>query len=74
MFGSILSHLSPYARVLTAVAPFLLAIAIRFIYGQNRVTRMLLSIGTMWFAVNILLAPLSTGMQRDLAQVRGWFR
>jgi hypothetical protein len=74
MLGSILTHLSPYARVLTAVMPFLLAIAIRCIYGKNRVTQVLLSISTMWFAVNILLAPYSAGMQRDLAQVRAWFR
>jgi hypothetical protein len=74
MLGSIFTHLSPYARVLTAVMPFLLAIAIRFIHGKNRVTQVLLSISTMWFAVNILLAPYSAGMQRDLAQVRAWFR
>jgi hypothetical protein len=36
--------------------------------------QVLLSISTMWFAVNILLAPYSAGMQRDLAQVRAWFR
>ena len=74
MAGSILNHLSPYARVLTAVIPFLLAIAIRFIYGKNRATQVLLSISTMWFAVNVLLAPYSAGMQRDIAQVRAWFR
>jgi hypothetical protein len=74
MAGSILDHLSPYARVLTAVIPFLLAIAIRFIYGKNRATQVLLSISTMWFAVNVLLAPYSAGMQRDIEQVRAWFR
>ena len=74
MLGSIVNHLSPYARILTAVMPFLLAITIRFIYGPNRVTKMLLSIGTMWFAVNILLSPYSAGMQRDIAHVRAWFR
>ncbi len=74
MLGSILDHLSHYARILTAVMPFLLAIAIRFIYGKNRVTHALLSISTLWFAINILLAPYSDGMQRDLAHVRSWFR
>jgi hypothetical protein len=74
MPGSILHDLSHYARILTAVMPFLLAVAIRFIHGKNRVTGVLLSIGAMWFAVNILLAPYSAGMQRDLAYVRAWFR
>ncbi len=74
MLGSILHHLSRYARILTAVMPFLLAVAIRFIYGKNRVTHMLLSISAMWFTVNILLAPYSAGMQRDIAHVRAWFR
>ncbi|MGA3019242.1 MAG: hypothetical protein ABSF62_19125 [Bryobacteraceae bacterium] len=74
MLGSILHQLSHYARILTAVMPFLLAIVIRFLYGKNRVTKVLLSISTMWFAVNIMLAPYSAGMQRDLAYVRAWFR
>ncbi|MGD0871297.1 MAG: hypothetical protein ABSB88_17230 [Bryobacteraceae bacterium] len=74
MLGSILHHLSAYARVLTAVMPFLLAITIRFLYGKNRVTQVLLSISSMWFAVNVLLAPYSAGMQRDIAHVWAWFR
>jgi hypothetical protein len=74
MLGSLLNHLSPYARILTAVMPFLLAIAIRLLYGRNRVTHVLLSISTMWFAVNLLLTPYSAGMQRDLARVRVWLR
>ncbi|MGA2194256.1 MAG: hypothetical protein ABSH40_03220 [Bryobacteraceae bacterium] len=74
MLASILDHLSHYARILTAVTPFLLAVAIRFVYGKKRVTGMLLSISAMWFAVNVLAAPYSAGMQRDLAYVRAWFR
>ena len=74
MLGNILNHLSPYARVLTAVMPFVLAIALRFIYGKNRATQVLLSISTVWFAVNVLLAPYSLRMQQDIAQVRAWFR
>jgi hypothetical protein len=73
MLGNILTALSPYVRVLTAVIPLAIAIAIRFIYGRSRISRVLLSLGTMWFAVNILLAPYSGGMQRDLAHVRAWF-
>ena len=74
MIGGILHHWSSYARVLTAVMPFLLAIALRFIYGKKRITQVLLWIGAMWFAVNGLLVAYSAGMQRDPAQVRAWFR
>jgi hypothetical protein len=73
MLGAMFHHLSPYARVLTAILPFVLAIAVRFVYGKNRLTHTLLSISTMWFAINILLTPFSAGMQRDLVQMRGWF-
>jgi hypothetical protein len=34
----------------------------------------LLSLGTVWFAVNVLLAPFSTRMQQDILELRGIFR
>ena len=68
--ASILDDFSPYARVATALAPFLIAIVIRLIFGKNRVTRVLLSISTTWFAINILMAPYSAGMRRDLEHLR----
>jgi hypothetical protein len=64
--GKIFEHLSPYSRVLTAIAPFLAAIVLRLVFGKNRLTRVLLSISTMWFAVNVMMAPYSEGMRRDL--------
>ncbi|MDR3701643.1 MAG: hypothetical protein P4L56_18490 [Candidatus Sulfopaludibacter sp.] len=64
--ATILDDLSPYARVATAIAPFLAAIVLRLIFGKNRVTRLLLSISTTWFAINILMAPYSASMRRDL--------
>jgi hypothetical protein len=70
----LLDELSPYARVVTAIAPFLLAIVLRLTFGKNRVTRILLSISTTWFAINILLAPYSANMQRDLNHLRAMFR
>jgi len=73
MIGSILDHLSPYSRVITATLPFAIATLARFIYGKNRTTKVLLSIGTMWFFVNVILAPYSGGMQQDMAHVRAWF-
>ena len=71
---SILEDLSPHARVATAVAPCVLAILLRFLLGNNRLTRVLLSLGTVWFAVNVLLAPFSTRMQQDILELRGIFR
>jgi hypothetical protein len=68
-----LYDLSPYARLATALAPFLLAIGFRLVFGKNRVTRLLLSISTTWFAVNLLMAPFSSAMQRDLEHLRVMF-
>jgi hypothetical protein len=68
--GEIFAHLSPYARVLTAVAPFLGALVLRLIFGKNRLTRLLLSVGTMWFAANVMMAPYSQGMRLDLWNLR----
>jgi len=70
----LLHFVSRNARILTAVLPFAIAMGIRFVYGRSRLTQALISIGTAWFAVNVLLTPYSDGMQRDLAHVRSWFR
>ena len=72
--ASLLDDLSPHARVATAVAPFLLAIALRLMFGKNRMTTVLLSISTTWFAINILLTPYSSRMRDDLRAVRAIFR
>jgi len=71
---SVLQELSPYARVSTAVVPFLTAILLRVIFGKNRITRLLLSVSTTWFAINVLMAPYSTGMREDLSNLRSIFR
>jgi len=71
---NLLDDLSPHARVATALAPFLLAIVLRFILGKNKVTRLLLSLSTTWFAINILLTPYSTRMQDDINSIRSMFR
>jgi hypothetical protein len=54
----------------TAITPFLAAIVLRLIFGKNRVTRALLSISTIWFAVNVFMAPYSNGMRQDLVNLR----
>jgi hypothetical protein len=72
--ASLMDDLSPHARVATAIAPFLLAIVLRLMFGKNRVTGFLLSISTTWFAINILMAPYSANMRRDLDDLRAMFR
>ena len=62
--------MSPHARVATAVAPFIVALLLRIILGNCRVTRWLISLGTVWFAVNVLMAPYSAGMRQDILNWR----
>ena len=72
--GSILEDLSPHARVATAIAPFFVAILLRLILGKCRLTRLLISYSTMWFAINVLMAPFSQGMRSDIFHLSHWFR
>lgn len=67
-------ELGPYARVTTAVAPFVAASALRIMFGKCRTTRLLVSLSVMWFAVNVLLAPYSTGMQQDISRLGSMLR
>jgi hypothetical protein len=71
---NILDDLSPHARVATAIAPFLLALILRLVVGKNRITKILLSVSTTWFAINILMTPYSMRMQEDLQIIRAMFR
>ncbi len=71
---SILDALGPYARLATAIGPFLVAVVLRVIAGRSRMTGMLLSVSVLWFAVNVLTAPYSFQMQSELEGLRGWFR
>jgi hypothetical protein len=71
---NVLMELGPYARVITAVVPFIAASALRLMFGKCRATRLLLSIGTMWFAINVLLAPYAVGMRQDISKLGSIFR
>jgi hypothetical protein len=64
--GSLVDAISPHARVATALIPFLVAITLRLIMGKNSFTRAILSLATMWFAINVLLAPYSIDMRREI--------
>src|SRR5215472_7837608 len=58
--GDLIDKLSPHARVATALIPFIGAIIVlRLISGKNRFRRTVLSLATMWFAINLLVAPYS---------------
>ena len=72
--GSLLEEIGVYARVATIVIPFVLAIFLRVILGKNRITRVLVTIGTMWFAVSLLMSPYSARMQQDLQNIEKIFR
>ena len=72
--ASVFEDLSPHARVVTAVLPFVAAMLLRIVFGKNQVTRVLLSVSTTWFAINVLMTPFSQGMQRDIFDLRSWFR
>ncbi len=72
--ASIFEDLSPHARVATAILPLAAAMLLRLVLGKNRLTRVLLSLSTTWFVINVLMAPLSEGMRRDILDLRSWFR
>jgi len=62
--------LSPPVRVLTAVLPFGLALFTRLVMGDSRLTRSLVSLGVLWFAVNVLMAPYSADVRTDIRSLR----
>ncbi len=72
--GGFFDLLTPHARVATAVAPFVVAMALRLLMGKNRFTGAFLSLATMWFAINVLLTPYSAQMRHDLLSLRWPFR
>ena len=71
--GNLLEQFSPHARVATAVGPFLGAAVFRLLTGKSRLASILISVATTWFAVIILLTPMSASMQQDLLRLGAWF-
>ena len=72
--ASVFEDLSPHARVATAVLPFVAVMLLRLVLGNNRLTRVLISLSTTWLVINVLMAPYSEGMRRDILDLRSWFR
>jgi hypothetical protein len=72
--GSIIDSFTPNARVATALAPFAVALMSRIILGRGNLTRWLITLSTMWFAINVLMAPYSAGMRQDLVDLQQMLR
>ena len=66
--------LTPDERVGYAIAPFVVAILLRFLLGRTQFTRWRVAISTMWFAINVLLAPYSDGIRQELTDLGNHFR
>ena len=64
--ANLLDDLSPQARVATAAAPFLLAMMVRLISGQSRTASWLITLSTVWFAANVLMAPYAAPMRQGI--------
>jgi len=62
----LLDGLSPAARVATAVLPFVLAIMLRLTSGKSKTADWLITLATVWFATNVLMAPYSAGMRQGI--------
>lgn len=73
-YSTPLDGLTPDARVGTALVPFVVAILLRLLLGRTQLTRWSVLIGTMWFAINVLLAPYSEGVRQDLMDISNHFR
>jgi uncharacterized membrane protein len=69
-----LDYLTPEGRVETAVVPIVIAMLLRLLLGRTQFTRWTIALTTMWFAINVLLAPYSDGIRQDLIDVGSRFR
>ncbi|HLH18202.1 MAG TPA: hypothetical protein VKX45_13350 [Bryobacteraceae bacterium] len=59
---------------MTAVVPFAAAMLLRLLLGRTQFTRWAITVGTMWFAFNVLMAPYSTGIRQGLIEWGNQFR
>jgi hypothetical protein len=68
------TSLTPDERVGAAVCPFVIAMLLRALLGRTQFTRWTIALSTMWFAINVLLAPYSTGVRQELIELGNRFR
>jgi hypothetical protein len=57
-----------------AVVPFVVAMVLRVVFGRRSWTRWFVTVATMWFAINVLLTPYSTGIRREVLGLGSSFR
>jgi hypothetical protein len=69
MMGGLYAELLPAAHVGVAAAPFAAAMLFRLVVGRGRTAGALLSLTTMWFLVNVLIAPYSIEMAQELHHI-----
>lgn len=69
-----LDTFTPDVRVATALAPFAVALLSRIFLGKTNATRWIVTLSTMWFAINVLMAPYSAGIRQDLVDLQQMFR
>ena len=72
--GMALDSFTPDERVAVAVAPFVLGLLLRQLLGRTQFTRCGTAFGTMWFTINVLLAPYSAGVRQELIDLGSSFR
>jgi hypothetical protein len=63
-----------HSHLVSAVAPFAAALILRLLLGKSRLTTWLVSLGTMWFVINVLLAPYSLEAQHEMESLWARFR
>jgi hypothetical protein len=66
--------LTPERQVLTAVLPFVTSMLLRVLLGRTEFSRWTITLATMWFAINVLLAPYSAGLLADILEFGQHFR
>jgi hypothetical protein len=74
VYGMSFDGLTPDQMVATAAIPFVIAMLMRLMLGRTQFTRWAVTVGTMWFAINVLLAPYSAGILQDLLDLESRFR
>jgi hypothetical protein len=67
--GDFFDGLTPHARAATALTLFLGAFVLR-VLSKNGFSRAILLVSTMWFAMNVLMAPYSMEMRREILSLR----
>ena len=72
--GTLLDAFTPVERIAIASAPFAGAIILRVAFGRHPIIRWLVTITTLWFTLNVLLAPYSSDVRQDILEIPARFR